>query len=157
MEGLITGSNLQQEEINSFKLISMTDFVLEKKASHTQIIRYAQFLKQPLSLGMFVPCDDEGNILKEPVDDSDRGRCEYDLLKKLTFKENSEKYQQAKDRILFEGYTYCHDEEYLKFINDELEFMYDPDELESWVMEDFVDCEEESLVLTEAALKQIGL
>ena len=39
------------------KLISMTDFVLYKKESHTQIMKYAKFLKQPLTLGMFVPCD----------------------------------------------------------------------------------------------------
>ena len=41
------------------KLISMTDFVLYKKESHTQIMKYAKFLKQPLTLGMFVPCDEE--------------------------------------------------------------------------------------------------
>jgi len=63
------------------KLISMTDFVLEvEKNSYTQtekyniiewqkkcegfdkIVKYANFLKQPLTLGMFVPCDEYDNI-----------------------------------------------------------------------------------------------
>ena len=50
------------------KLISMTDFVLEQSKkimncelthleSHHQIVDYANFLKQPLKLEMFVPCD----------------------------------------------------------------------------------------------------
>ena len=55
----------------------MTDFVLEQlneENSRTRPIRsvlnalegYANFLKQPLKLEMFVPCDEDGNILKEP-------------------------------------------------------------------------------------------
>ena len=51
------------------KLISMTDFVLEVSKQTTnegnslvrnfnKIKNYAQFLKQPLKLEMFVPCDD---------------------------------------------------------------------------------------------------
>ncbi|ENA1795701.1 hypothetical protein ABF176_002548 [Flavobacterium psychrophilum] len=63
------------------KLIPMTDFVLKKYSewvfddnidlnssaryiSSTQ--NYANFLKQPLTLGMFIPCDDDGNVLEEP-------------------------------------------------------------------------------------------
>lgn len=77
----------------------MTDFVLEQtellyeknqsKLIH-RIVNYAQFLKQPLTLGMFVPCDDKGNILEEPID-------EIGGVEKYT-----EKYQQAKERVLFE-------------------------------------------------------
>ena len=52
------------------KLISMTDFVIslwdkdittEDFAQTT--IKYATFLKQPLKLEMFIPCDEDGNIL----------------------------------------------------------------------------------------------
>lgn len=61
------------------KLISMTDFVLEKGKTSVlpftiketfkngakvmnEIFMYADFLKQPLKLEMFVPCDENGNI-----------------------------------------------------------------------------------------------
>lgn len=62
------------------------------------------FGKQILRLGMFVPCDDNSNVLEEPVDDSDRGRCEYDLLKKIEFDKKSKQYQQAKSKVLFKGW-----------------------------------------------------
>ena len=53
------------------KLIPMTDFVLEKnefdlfKKNAQQIRKYAKFLKQPLKLGMFIPCDINGYILED--------------------------------------------------------------------------------------------
>jgi hypothetical protein len=56
------------------QLISMTDFVLEQvnpKNTDSQfcekIIYYANFLKQPLKLEMFVPCDEDSNVLEEPI------------------------------------------------------------------------------------------
>ena len=63
------------------KLISMTDYLPENP--------YSKFLKQPLELWMFVPCDDNGNVLKEPIIN--------DSIKIWT-------YQQAKERCLFEGF-----------------------------------------------------
>jgi DNA-directed RNA polymerase delta subunit len=56
------------------KLISMTDFVLEQNKEPyfyydslwNKVIAYANFLKQPLTLGMFVPCDSNGNVVKKP-------------------------------------------------------------------------------------------
>lgn len=81
------------------KLMSMTDFVLRETNSPTTLaesfqrcVTYANFLKQPLKLEMFVPCDDNGNILKLP----DVCICadECSLCKK---------YKQAKEKVLFEG------------------------------------------------------
>lgn len=66
------------------KLISMTDFVLSGKKLW-QIIEYAQFLKTTLNLGMFVPCVDN-----EVFNYSKHG--------------NENEYQQAKERVLFEGF-----------------------------------------------------
>ena len=63
------------------KLTSMTSFVLNQKQSKSfnerifineslisleKIRNYANFLKQPLNIGMFVPCDEDGNVLEEP-------------------------------------------------------------------------------------------
>lgn len=52
------------------KLISMTDFVLEQDniknvndaIKFNNCLNYANFIKKPLKLEMFVPCDENGNI-----------------------------------------------------------------------------------------------
>jgi len=79
-------------------LISMTDFVLSdewtalNELNFIRVIEYANFLKQPLELWMFVPCNDNGNVLKEP---------DADYYMMITRNEIS-KYQQAKERCLFD-------------------------------------------------------
>lgn len=55
-------------------LKSMTVFIKEyysdESRDELQILdlfdNYATFLLQPLTLGMFVPCDEDGNVLREP-------------------------------------------------------------------------------------------
>ena len=61
------------------KLISMTDFVFDQfsKLEKTQEINilqfrnnignYANFLKQPLKMWMFVPCDLDDNVIEEQL------------------------------------------------------------------------------------------
>lgn len=66
------------------KLISMTDFLPEHP--------YSKFLKQPLELWMFVPCDDNGDII--PLEYNDE---EHPFVQHLG-------YQQAKERCLFNGF-----------------------------------------------------
>jgi len=79
-------------------LISMTDFVLEQSKTSIRTFRfcncerYANFLKQPLELCMFVPCDEDNNVLKEET--------EYSAYA------DDLKYQQAKERCLFEGFNF---------------------------------------------------
>jgi len=91
------------------RLITMTDFVLAERDSrkaevekdndaywdetlidghphYIRMIKYAEFLKTPLSLGMFVPCDLEGNPLSI-------GRFEDH--------EAAHRYLEAKNRVLF--------------------------------------------------------
>lgn len=79
------------------KLISMTDFVLEQGNPNNtdsqftdKVIAYAKFLKQPLKLWMFVPCDENGNFLEEPIP-FDCTDLEYHL------------WCKAKERCLFKG------------------------------------------------------
>ncbi|WP_395076319.1 hypothetical protein [Flavobacterium sp.] len=85
------------------KLISMTDFVLEQhnwsptqvrfdnefsnKRFRSVVSKYANFLKQPLTLGMFVPCDDDGNVLDKFIHIVD-GKTSSD-------------FKQAKSKVLF--------------------------------------------------------
>lgn len=54
------------------KLQKMTDFVLEHPATTdyewqlSRHLKYAQFLQQPLTFGMFVPLCENGKVLEEP-------------------------------------------------------------------------------------------
>ena len=89
------------------KLISMTDFVLELQETESRVIgtldsaiNYANFLKQPLKLEMFVPYDEDGNVLEERIIFSKDEDCVFDSS-------NFNKYQQAKEKVLFEGFKVC--------------------------------------------------
>lgn len=109
-------------------LIGMTDFVLQDKSmSGLSIANYANFLKQPLELWMFAPCDEDGNILEEPKDEA---LCEYCPLENwksdskgescegsrcdVATENYNKKYYQAKERCFFEGFKVTSD----KFIHD---------------------------------------
>ena len=82
------------------KLISMMDYVLEKAKQFQfkgdcefayDVKKYANLLKQPLELGMFVPCDDDGNVIEGSYNDK-----QHVIIQHL-------EYQQAKDKVLFES------------------------------------------------------
>lgn len=91
------------------KLINMVDFVLEQTKLHTSemkmggvatslhiINNYARFLKRPLELGMFVPCDEDGNVLKESF--------QHPLATpESKFGKQWTTYKEAKERVIFEG------------------------------------------------------
>jgi hypothetical protein len=90
------------------KLINMTDFVLRETNSTTTLaesfqrcVTYANFLKQPLKLEMFVPVDEEGNFMEEPLQEHYTDCNEEQNAKDWLY--NLEKYEQAKEKVLFEG------------------------------------------------------
>ena len=100
-------------------LIPMTDFVnnvgnMENYPSHENalswIYNYATFLKKPLKLEMFVPCDNDGNILEEPTNYEKR-------LSNMMTEYNDEvyTYNQAKEKVLFEGFKPYEDYECAKY------------------------------------------
>lgn len=84
----------------SHKLIPMTTFVIEYYShegyADLQTLKlmknYASFLKKPLRLGMFVPVDQQGNVLKEPKN--------YTSWKALAHNSSGE----AADNAAFEEY-----------------------------------------------------
>lgn len=90
------------------KLMSMVDFVLYYKDKCKDMVdyidvieNYAEFLKQPLTLDMFVPINEKGKVLEEP-------NIKNHFLSKVAFRSSytraSKEYQQAKERVLFEGF-----------------------------------------------------
>lgn len=147
------------------KLISMTDFVLEQfedvkntfkstkiNKTHltlTRITNYAKFLKQPLKLEMFVPCDENGNVLKLPDVCICADTCSL-----------CKKYQKAKEKVLFEfdgGITILRNEHNFFIIEDKngVYFRILKNNSKSNVESIFNFSVE--IKLTERAIKQIGL
>jgi len=75
---------------------------------NTKFNNYAKFLTQPLKLEMFVPCDDDENVLEEPIG--------YEIFKEgikeggtVVWAVQCKEYQKAKDRVLFKGFEYSVD------------------------------------------------
>lgn len=99
----------------SHKLIPMTDFVIEYYSNEgyadLQTLRlmknYANFLRRPLTLGMFVPVDLKGNVLKEPKNYTSWKSLDHNTVKRTDtagFEEYAG-YQTAEKNCLFEGFT----------------------------------------------------
>jgi len=138
------------------KLISMTDFVLEYSVfggTHDDLYdgvvmlnNYANFLKQPLKLEMFVCVDDEGNVLLgkplSPATDE-----EWDRWKK-----EQPIYQQAKEKVLFEGCG-LFDDWFIQLPN---KMMIGSKDKIDMCVEDLL-AYDKNLTLTQSALKQIGI
>ncbi|KAA0128604.1 hypothetical protein FY557_08490 [Chryseobacterium sp. SN22] len=96
----------------------MTDFVIEYYShegyADLQTLKlmnnYATFLKKPLTLGMFVPVDEKGNILKEPKNYTSWKSLKHNKkgsagnAESAVFEEYKV-YQKAERKCLFEGFT----------------------------------------------------
>lgn len=95
------------------KLIGMVDFVLNQGETSTfdtdqgdwyfkeqskldKIRSYDNFLKQTLALWMFVPCDEDGNVLELPTKENSFNTIDHE--------NRMIEYQQAKKRCLFEDF-----------------------------------------------------
>ena len=78
---------------------TMLEFVLQSNDLES-IKNYANFLSQKPEKWMFVPCDDEGNVLEEPTKS-----IKIIGGENLANKKRIEQYQQALDRVIFEGFT----------------------------------------------------
>ena len=105
------------------KLTSMKDFVLEQRklqfedsgdeskiadewsefmaSKLDRIEDYANFLNQPVTLGMFVPCDEEGNTLREP-NSFNRYTNDKHGFGTNNWVKSCEKWEQANNVILFD-------------------------------------------------------
>lgn len=161
---------------------------------------YAKFLKQPLTLGMFVTCDEDGNIyidyhshqpkegtVYEPYQGlfevSKKGK-DIELLNepqfwkedqryynKRKYDEAFQKYQEAKQRVLFEGWNFSYDFPgtitivnndgiYLGLYKSDLKFRISDakgGKLALTDIESFINKAKFEIILTESAKQQIGL
>ena len=67
---------------------TMLEYVLERDNSN----KYANFLNLKLKMEMFVPCDDDGNVIPDKENHFTRKEIED--------------WQKAKEKVLFEGFYY---------------------------------------------------
>jgi hypothetical protein len=105
MKNLIssTDNNIQQFELLFRDIISRDIFI-------DRVITYSKFLKKPIEKNMFVPCDELNNILEEPtscdkscspIDFCEGGKCDVEGC----YRERG-RYEQAKERVLFDGWGF---------------------------------------------------
>ena len=144
---------INDKTMEAIYLQSMTDFVLEIKVKsnkssdfsfmmdYSKIFNYAEFLIQPLQLGMFVPCDENGNVL----DPSDVFKsCEKGFL-----------YGKAKERVLFKGFEYIKTDHNFYIFNKAELIRLDQSHFHGTVTIEYISAK--NVELTESAIKQIGL
>ena len=120
----------------------MTEFIdnqynneLDYQTCFLNCVNYADFLRQPLTLGMFVPVDEEGNVFKNPhARDEDAGTEKEEL---------QIEFNNALEKVLFET-----------------DFEMDESNAKDFVLAfETVDnlAQIHEFNLTESAIKQIGL
>ena len=85
--------------------------IYSKEKGYDLRCNFDNFLSKSLTLGMFVPCDLEGNVLEEP--NQYIGALELAIGKDY---DDAFEYQQAKERVLFEGFEIEEIQEYLLYI-----------------------------------------
>ena len=105
-----------------------------------EIYNYANFLKQPLELGMFIPCDEDGNVIKSYYKD---GIEHFDGI-------GIEELHEAEEKVLFDNCVYDEEMEVVRYgIGVDL-FYTDGSIKENETIEDLVKY---NLSLTESAIK----
>jgi hypothetical protein len=167
------------------KLISMTSFVKKQgnigmeiqSLRHQQsdrarrfylIQKYADFLSKEITKGMFVPCDEFDNILKEPepyYENKGFDECPEPIWDNL----ECEQFLKAKERILFKDFQVVNlpikQGYYSKSITDSsglLHLFWYSKVSENWSLSQDLNIIEtltffNSIELTETAIKEIGL
>jgi len=89
-------------------LKSMVDYVLEQynlflkeeitsEEFRERVWNYAKFLSMPLTLGMFIPVDEDGNVLEEPI-------IRQNTTDALNYSTRKVRYDEALQNVIFEGF-----------------------------------------------------
>lgn len=109
-------------------------------------ISYCRFLRQPLTLGMFVPVDEKGEYWESPTYYGGSNAMMNDI--------ELEKWNKAQEKVLFEGFEYLERENFFCVLNNDLMLRLDRSDFRIKTIESISN---ECLKLTPSALKQIGL
>ena len=123
------------------------------------IYKHEEFLSQKLELWMFVPCDENGNVLEEPnIKDAFYGGNHFAVKENSTvYHRQNDQYQKAKDRLLFEGFEVKNKELIYKHNNNTFNFLVLPIEEECTIEFACTLLQGVEPTLTATALKKIKL
>ncbi len=121
---------------------------------------FDNFLEQPLKLEMYVPCDNDEEILK-PQYIAGKEVIYNELVEEFVMDKVKE-YNEAKENVLFEGFCINGEDENiitLEFENTWIEFYKEHKVFmcDNYVLINVEDLLNYELQLTENAVKQIGL
>lgn len=122
---------------------------------------YDSFLKQPLQLGMFVPCDLDGNVLEEP-EYYEKWMSGKAIAFPIGANDIVESYNEAKERVLFNGFVISENNGNIILTNGRNSILFS---IRNWVkhiesnerITSIEDLSKLGLTLTPTALKQIGV
>lgn len=141
-------------------LISSKDFrkfLTEKSDSEYRRLRenFDNFLEKPLKLGYFIPCDENDVPLEEPSLYFEWNKEEpeewiftcHDEIKECV------KYQEAKQKVIFEGFEYDKENDWVTY-NEFARFFVS--ELQNGKVEDLFKLIKDEITLTETSKKEIG-
>lgn len=134
------------------KLISMTEFILNQNragmiylTAMDAVIKYANFLSQPLSIEMFVPCKLVNGVwvvLQNPG-------IQFSYMPDPEHEKRVKEFQEAKERCLFEGFEYNFKKEWFSAGT----MILDEEFINNKIIEDLVKY---NLTLTPTAKKQLS-
>lgn len=142
------------------KLIGMREFVLEQskiKQSTSEfketILNYANFLSQPLTLNMFIPCSEEGVVFEYNKTTQEIFSDDNNICRVISKEESA--YLKALEKVLFYGFEVCKRNSKLDCIfNSELDLHYSLSWMEKETIEDLTKY---NLTLTQSAINQLKL
>ena len=92
-------NHITTKPLGGQQVASVRHVELEK---YRMIFKHSQFLQQTPTIGMFVPCDEDGNVLEKPTTE---GVDLNDMYDWNLYNEDLQQYQQAEQRVIFEGCT----------------------------------------------------
>jgi len=118
------------EELRFAHLPMMTAFLKEfgertqgiKNVPKYSEYKYMDLILQPLTKGMFVPCGEDGEVLSEPNKfgafcDGIKIHASLSIEVNI-FEESCKQYKEAKERVIFEGWSITMQNEYSIILND---------------------------------------
>ncbi|WP_312312176.1 hypothetical protein [Empedobacter brevis] len=129
---------------------------------------FDNFLEHALHLGMFVPTNEEENVLEEPLKGDYDNYCHLDggnVVDYESYNEAVYQFKQAKERVLFEGFEIKCSNITNNLQNDfliisETNEIIGHENKDQWFFNPYKKVEDlinYDLTLTETAIKQIGL
>ena len=93
-------------DINNLVKKKYDQFTYEHNGQKLRLIeKYANFLKQPLTLGMFVPCDADGNVLEEPEHFFAWCQSDHYFNASESATHQCSEFKKAQSKVLFNGFN----------------------------------------------------